>query len=63
MLGPDVIVAPVVTQGAITRKVYLPKGCWQHVETSREFQGPADVTVPAPLNSLPYFFKCGTKPF
>lgn len=63
MLGPDVIVAPVVTQGAVTRQVYLPKGCWQHVDTGREFKGPADVTVPAPLNSLPYFFKCGSKPF
>lgn len=63
MLGPDVIVAPVVTQGATSRNVYLPKGCWQHVESGRDFQGPADVKVPAPLNSLPYFFKCGTKPF
>lgn len=63
MLGPDVIVAPVVTPKAVTRDVYLPKGCWKHVDTGREFKGPADVTVPAPLDSLPYFFKCGTKPF
>lgn len=63
MLGPDVIVAPVVMQGATSRKAYLPNGCWQHVDSGKEYKGPADVTVPAPIDSLPYFFKCGTKPF
>ncbi|MFN4328802.1 MAG: TIM-barrel domain-containing protein [Limnobacter sp.] len=63
MLGPDVLVAPVVTQGATQRKVYLPKGCWTHADTGTQFNGPADVTVPAPIASLPYFFKCGTQPF
>lgn len=63
LLGPDVLVAPVVTQGATSRKVYLPKGCWRHVDSGDSFQGPADITVKAPVDSLPYFFKCGTRPF
>lgn len=63
MLGPDVIVAPVVTKGASQRAVYLPKGCWTHVDTGRQFNGPMDATVPAPIDSLPYFFRCGTRPF
>ena len=29
LLGDDVLVAPVVTQGARARSVYLPAGCWQ----------------------------------
>jgi sulfoquinovosidase len=63
MLGPDVLVAPVVVQGAKSRKVYLPQGCWRHVDTGSQFEGPKEVTVPAPIDSLPYFFKCGTNPF
>ncbi|MGJ8669953.1 MAG: TIM-barrel domain-containing protein [Oceanococcus sp.] len=63
MLGPDVLVAPVIEQGAVTRDVYLPLGCWQHVDSSISFEGPADVTVDAPIDSLPYFFRCGTRPF
>lgn len=63
MLGPDVLVAPVVEQGASTRDVYLPKGCWKHVDTGVPYEGPQEVTVPAPIDSLPYFFRCGSNPF
>ena len=63
LLGPNVLVAPVVEQGASTRNVYLPQGCWKHVDTGAQYEGPRDVTVPAPIDSLPYFFKCGTNPF
>lgn len=63
LLGPSVLVAPVVEQGASTRNVYLPQGCWKHVDTGAQYEGPRDVTVPAPIDSLPYFFKCGTNPF
>lgn len=63
MLGPDVLVAPVVQQGASTRKVYLPQGCWTHVDTGVQFEGPKDVNVPAPIDSLPYFFRCASNPF
>lgn len=63
MLGPDVLVAPVVEQGAVTREVYLPEGCWQHVDSGQSFNGPMDITVDAPIDALPYFFRCGTRPF
>jgi alpha-glucosidase (family GH31 glycosyl hydrolase) len=60
-LGPDVIVAPVVTEGAVTRSVYLPRGCWHghglHVD------GPAERSVYVPLGKLPYFVRCGHSPF
>lgn len=63
LLGPDVLVAPVIEQGATTREVYLPQGCWEHVESGAVYQGPTDITVDAPINALPYFFRCGTTPF
>ena len=50
LLGPNVLVAPVVEQGASTRNVYLPQGCWKHVDTGAQFEGPRDVTVPAPID-------------
>lgn len=63
MLGPDVLVAPVVAQGASSRQVYFPAGCWQHPETEQVVRGPRSSTVSAPLDTLPYFFRCGTNPF
>jgi alpha-glucosidase (family GH31 glycosyl hydrolase) len=62
-LGPHVLVAPVVAEGARTRSVYFPTGCWQSPVTGHRYTGPASATVPAPLDQLPYFFACGTRPF
>lgn len=62
LLGPDVLVAPVVEPGATTRTLWLPEGCWQHVETGQEHTGPDEITVDAPLTSLPWFVRCGTDP-
>jgi sulfoquinovosidase len=63
LLGPDVLVAPVVTEGASARSVYFPAGCWQSPVTGRRYRGPRSATVAAPLDQLPYFFACGTRPF
>ncbi len=63
MLGPDVLVAPVVTQGATSREVYFPRGCWRHPDTGVQVEGPRTQAVEAPLGRLPYFFRCGTTPF
>jgi sulfoquinovosidase len=62
MLGPDVVVAPVVTKGATTRRVYLPAGSWVHGETGRTFSGAQYHDVAAPLTSLPHFVRAGTDP-
>ena len=63
LLGPDVLVAPVVVQGASSRSVYFPAGCWQDPRNGAVHLGPASATVAAPLDTLPYFFHCGTQPF
>ena len=63
LLGPDVLVAPIVTQGATSRSVYFPNGCWVRPDTGAQYTGPASATVPATLEQLPYFFACGTRPF
>ena len=62
LLGPDVLVAPVVLPGVRAQDVYFPDGCWTHGETGEDYRGPGTTTVPAPLDSLPWFTRCGTDP-
>ncbi len=63
LLGGDVLVAPVVVEGATARDVWFPPGCWRDPETGAEYAGGAVRSVAAPLGKLPYFFRCGTAPF
>jgi sulfoquinovosidase len=63
MLGPDVLVAPVVTKGATSRRIYFAAGCWREPRTGLVVHGPRTMSVRAPLTVLPYFVRCGTDPF
>lgn len=63
LLGPHVLVAPVVEQGARSRSVFFPAGCWRDPETGQEEHGPASAVLAAKLQQLPFFFACGTQPF
>lgn len=58
MLGSDTLVAPVLEKGARTRNVLLPEGEWVYADGS-VYAGGQTVTVPAPLDILPYFVKRG----
>jgi alpha-glucosidase (family GH31 glycosyl hydrolase) len=60
MLGPDLLVAPVVTKGATQRSVYIPPGCWKRQDNPGTYTGPIEITVDAPLTDLPYFARCNT---
>ncbi|HTQ45705.1 MAG TPA: TIM-barrel domain-containing protein [Polyangiaceae bacterium] len=59
MLGPDLLVAPVVEAGASSRKVHLPPGRWVHWWSDSLFAGGTDVTVQAPLGQPPLFARAG----
>ena len=61
MFGPAFLVAPVVEQGATSRKVYLPAGCdWYDYWTSKRFKGGQTITVSAPIDTLPLFVRAGS---
>lgn len=55
MLGADLLVAPVTTKGATSRKLYLPQGRWKHVGSGQVSQGPAWIEVQAPLGDPPLY--------
>jgi alpha-glucosidase len=60
LLGDKILVAPVMTQAALRRIVYLPEGDWYNFHTNERFVGGTVVSVDAPLNTLPVFVKSGT---
>lgn len=62
LLGPNLLVAPVVKEFARSRSVYLPEGCWRlHGEGAR-YTGTRSVKVSARLGQLPWFSRYGTEP-
>jgi alpha-D-xyloside xylohydrolase len=62
MFGRDVMAAPVLQQGARERAVYLPAGAeWTNVWTGAHMQGGTLVTVDAPLETIPLFFRDGAR--
>lgn len=58
--GRDVLVAPVITRGATSRRVVFPDGVWTEFDNpSRIYAGGDTVTVDAPLSKLPLFVRAG----
>lgn len=58
MFGKDILVAPVMEEGARERSVYLPDGAeWTDAYTGEKYKGGQRVTVPAPIDIIPVFFK------
>ncbi|MCR5689758.1 MAG: alpha-glucosidase [Clostridiales bacterium] len=61
MLGPDVLVAPVLEQGANGRTVVLPRGKWVRFFTGEEYEGGGEVEADAPLGVPCAFYKKESK--
>jgi len=60
MLGPDLLVAPVLEPGCEARMIYFPAGTWMHLEDPfLQFEGPRFHQVPTPLGKLPLFARPG----
>lgn len=60
MLGPSLLVAPVLEEGATTKRVYFPAGRWTDWWSGEVWRGPGRFEVPAPLERLPLFVREGT---
>jgi alpha-D-xyloside xylohydrolase len=60
LLGPDLLVAPVLHQGATSRPVYLPSGTrWREAWSDEPRAGGQTLEVEAPLERIPLFVREG----
>jgi alpha-glucosidase (family GH31 glycosyl hydrolase) len=60
LLGRELLVAPVIEQGATTRKLYVPAGEWLDYWTGDRYKGGSQVTVPAPIERIPILVRAGS---
>lgn len=61
LLGRDLLAAPVLEEGARTRRVTLPGGCawYDWNDGFRRYEGGQTVAVPARLDTIPLFLREG----
>jgi len=58
MLGSELLIAPIINEGATSRFVYLPKGVWKMFENpSESYDGGRFIEVEAPLDRIPIFMR------
>jgi alpha-glucosidase len=58
--GDKILVCPVLEQGAVTRRLYLPLGTWYDYWTHESIEGGQEYTVDAPLDSMPIYVRAGS---
>ncbi|MBN2148939.1 MAG: DUF4968 domain-containing protein [Anaerolineales bacterium] len=59
LLGEALLVAPILEEGATSRKLTLPPGDWYHIWDDQRLSGPGQVEIPAPLERIPILVKAG----
>jgi alpha-D-xyloside xylohydrolase len=60
LLGPDLLVAPVLAPTACARQVWLPAGAdWTDIATGRDIAGGQWLTADAPLGRIPLYARAG----
>lgn len=60
LVGNDLLVAPILVEGARRREVRLPRGHWYNYWTGDSYKGNQVVEVDAPLEYVPLFVRAGT---
>jgi alpha-glucosidase len=59
MLGPWILVAPILEEGALTQSTFLPPGLWMEYHSGALYEGPATVETGATWQALPMFLRQG----
>ncbi|MCP5487123.1 MAG: glycoside hydrolase family 31 protein [Verrucomicrobia bacterium] len=59
MLGPDLLVTPVLEPGVKSRVVRFPAGIWHHLTQRVAYEGPSEQAVPMDLLDIPLFLREG----
>jgi alpha-D-xyloside xylohydrolase len=61
MFGPSLLINPVYSFKATSRKVYLPEQSgWYDLNTGKYFEGGQTLDAPAPYKQIPVFVKSGS---
>ena len=59
MWGENILVAPVLKQGAVTKSIYFPKGKWYDFIRNKFYDGDKWITDSVAINEIPVFVKEG----
>jgi alpha-glucosidase len=59
LVGPSLLLAPVLERGARERRVYLPEGVWYGFDDDARYVGPRWLRLAAPLERLPLLARGG----
>ena len=57
MFGSNIMVCPIVTQGALSQSVYLPAGNWIDLWGGQPLTGPVITNWPAQMGQIPAFYR------
>ncbi len=60
LLGSDLLVAPVLVEGATERAVLLPPGTWFAWQGDAVYAGGQQITLPVELTTIPLFQRAGS---
>jgi alpha-D-xyloside xylohydrolase len=60
LLGPDLLVAPVVELGCDSRTVYFPEGRWIDIRSGSLYTGESSVVICAQVGDIPVFRREGS---
>lgn len=58
-LGDDVLVCPVLERGAVSRRVYLPRGRWRGLWDHQIYEGGRWMQADAPIDVIPVYIRDG----
>lgn len=57
LIGPNLLVAPVVEKGATSRKVYLPETSWYNFHTGIKYIPGTYIIENLPTDKVPLFVR------
>jgi alpha-glucosidase/alpha-D-xyloside xylohydrolase len=58
--GRDILVAPVTEKGAVTRRLYLPRGTWYDYWTGERIDGGKEISRTVDLATIPLYVRAGS---
>jgi len=59
MIGDNLLVAPVLSEHDLSKKLYLPEGKWLYMRDKLVYQGNRWIVIDAPLSEIPLFIREG----